>query len=93
MFGAADHALHGIGNFDIAVLPAGEPGGFWPCALEQDYGATLAGAAFRPGAIVCALTAANRVAELEVTNVHRDSSGDPDQVAFEVTVWVPLHRT
>jgi Helix-turn-helix domain len=92
-FGAADHALHGVGNNDIAVLPPGQPDGFWACALEQDFGVTLAAPAIRTGTILCGLTAADLVAELQVTGVHRDADGMPDQVTFKVTVWVQKHRT
>lgn len=93
-FGATDHALHGQGNNDIAVLPRGAAGGFWPCALEQDYGVTLAAPDIRPGRLLCGLTAANRVAQLRITGVrYGGSTGKPDQVTFDVTVWVPLHKT
>jgi hypothetical protein len=60
---------------------------------EQDYGVTLTASAIHPGTILCALTAGDRVAELQVTGVHRDGSGAPGQVTFEVTVWVPRHQT
>jgi hypothetical protein len=92
-FGATDDSLHGVGNNDIAVLPPGQAGGFWPCALEQNYGVTLVAAAIRPGKILCGLTAADRVAELQVTGVHHDAGGLLDQVTFKVTVWVPRHLT
>lgn len=92
-FGAQDHALHGMGNNDIAVLPDASPGGFWPCALDQDYGVTLPASGIRPGRVLCALTAANRVAQLRVIAVHDDQTGTPDRVTLDVTVWVPPHRT
>jgi len=92
-FGAEDHALHGVGNNDIAVLPKNSPGGFWACALDQDYGTALAAADIRPGRILCGLTAANRVAQLRVIAVHDDAAGRPDQVTLDITVWVPAHKT
>lgn len=92
-FGAQDHALHGVADNDIAVLPPDRPDGFWPCAREQDYGVTLAGKGIRPGQVVCALTAARRVAELRVKAVLRTASGAPRQILFDVTVWMPPHRT
>ncbi|WP_225102706.1 hypothetical protein [Streptomyces sp. CoH27] len=92
-FGAQDDALHGVADNDIAVLPPGRPDGFWPCAREQDYGVTLAGKGIRPGQVVCALTAARRVAELRVNAVLRTASGAPREILFDVTVWVPPHRT
>lgn len=93
-FGAQDHALHGVGDNDIAVLAPGSAGGFWPCALEQDYGVTLAAAEVRPERVLCGLTAANRVAQLRITGVTYDAvTGQPDRVIFDVTVWVPQHKT
>ncbi|WP_433187431.1 helix-turn-helix domain-containing protein [Actinoallomurus sp. CA-150999] len=92
-FDAHDHALHGVDDNDIAVLPAGNGGGFWPCALEQNYGVTVAAPDIRPGRILCGITAANRVAQLRVTGVQHDPSGLPNRVTFDVTVWVPLHKT
>ncbi|MEV6942509.1 hypothetical protein AB0N07_11000 [Streptomyces sp. NPDC051172] len=92
-FGAKDRALHGVGNNDIAVLPKNSPGGFWACALDQDYGASLHAADIRAGRILCGLTAANRVAQLRVTSVHDDAAGVPDRVTLDITVWVPTHRT
>ncbi|WP_369386309.1 hypothetical protein AB5J72_00830 [Streptomyces sp. CG1] len=91
--GAQDRALHGVGNNDIAVLPKNSPGGFWACALDQDYGAALPSADIRPGRILCGLTAANRVAQLRVTSVHDDAASMPDWVTLDITVWVPAHKT
>ncbi|MEU3342829.1 helix-turn-helix transcriptional regulator [Streptomyces sp. NPDC006668] len=92
-FGAQDRALHGVGNNDIAVLPNNSPGGFWACALDQDYGATLHAADIRAGRILCGLTATNRVAQIRVTSVHHDTAGQPDRITLDITVWAPAHKT
>jgi hypothetical protein len=92
-FDARDHALHGVGNNDIAVLQPDSAGGFWPCALERHYGVRLEAPDIRPERMLCGLTAANRVAQLRVTDVQYDAAGMPAQVTFDVIVWVPPHRT
>ena len=92
-FDEQDHALHGVGQNDIAVLPSGSLDGFWPCAREQNYGAKLDAPDIRPGRVLCGLTAGNRVAQLSIINVQDDASGLPELVKFGVIVWVPLHKT
>ncbi|WNM32634.1 helix-turn-helix transcriptional regulator [Streptomyces sp. Li-HN-5-11] len=91
-FTDSDHALTGLGNADMAVLPAGDVGTFSQCALEQDYGVELHAAAIRPGVLLCDITSDNRVAMLRVTDVQRDADGTPDQVTFDAVVWVRTHR-
>jgi hypothetical protein len=92
-FGSTDHALHGNRNADIAILPVGSAGTFSECALEQDYGVTLDAPRIRPGQLICNITSDNRVALLRIVNVRRAADGTPDQITFDVTVWVPLHKT
>ena len=92
-FSSTDHALHGNQNANIAVLPAGSAATHSDCALEQDYGVTLDASRIRPGQLVCDITSDNRVALLRVTDVRRTANGTPDQVTFDVTVWVPPHKT
>ncbi|WP_225102002.1 helix-turn-helix transcriptional regulator, partial [Streptomyces sp. CoH27] len=72
-FTDSDHALTGLGNADMAVLPAGDVGTFSQCALEQDYGVELHAAAIRPGVLLCDITSDNRVAMLRVTDVQRNA--------------------
>ena len=92
-FSITDDALHGTQNANIAVLPAGSAATHSACALEQNYGVTLAAARIRPGQIVCDITSDNRVALLRIIGVRHTASGTPDQVTFDVTVWVPPHKT
>jgi Helix-turn-helix domain len=92
-FSDTDHALHGNRNADIAILPPGSAGTFEECALEQDYGVTLAAREIRPGQLVCNITSDNRVALLRIIDVRRAADGTLDQVTFDVVVWVPLHKT
>ncbi|WP_194905504.1 helix-turn-helix domain-containing protein [Catenulispora rubra] len=92
-FSDTDDSLHGNRNADIAVLPPGTIGTFDDCALEQDYGVTLAPARIHPGQLVCNITSDNRVALLRIVDVQYDYRGAPDQVAFQVVVWVKLHKT
>lgn len=91
-FTDSDHLLTGLGNADMAVLPAGDVGTFDECAREQDYGVELRAPAIRPGVLLCDITSEDRVAMLRVTDVQRDATGTPDQVTFDVVVWVRLHR-
>jgi DNA-binding SARP family transcriptional activator len=92
-FSISDHGLHGNRNADIAVLPPGSIGTFSECALEQDYGVTLTPPRIRPGQLVCNITNQNRVALLRIIDVQYTSDGTPDQVTFDVIVWVPPHKT
>lgn len=92
-FSDTDDSLHGNRNADIAVLPHGSVGTFDDCALEQDYGATLDPARILPGQLVCNITSDNRVALLRITDVQYDYRRTPDQVTFQVVVWVKPHKT
>lgn len=89
----SDHTLTGLGNADMAVLPAGDVGTFDECALEQDYGVEIPAPAIRPGVLLCDITTQDRVALLRVIDVQHDASGTPDQVTFDVVVWVRLHKS
>ncbi|MFJ9903720.1 helix-turn-helix domain-containing protein [Streptomyces sp. NPDC101152] len=91
-FTDSDHLLTGLGNADMAVLPAGDVGRFDECAREQHYGVELRAPAIRPGVLLCDITSEDRVAMLRVTDVQRDPTGTPDQVTFDVVVWVRLHQ-
>jgi hypothetical protein len=92
-FSETDHALHGNRNADIAILPPGSTGTFEECALEQDYGVALDAREIRPGQLICNITSDNRVALLRIVDVQHSADGTPDQVTFDVVVWVPLHKT
>jgi hypothetical protein len=92
-FSDTDYGLHGNRNADIAILPAGSVGTFDECALEQNYGVTLDPAHIRPGQLVCNITSDNRVALLRIVDVQYTQRGTPDQITFEVVVWVKLHKT
>jgi Helix-turn-helix domain len=92
-FSITDYGLHGNQNANIAVLPAGSAASHSACALEQDYGVTLDAPRIRPGQLVCDITSDNRVALLRITDVRHAANGTPDQVTFDVTVWVPPHKT
>lgn len=92
-FSDTDHALHGIRNADIATLPAGSPATFTDCAAQQAYGVTLTAPRVRPGQLVCNITSDNRVALLRIASVRYAPDGTPGQITFNVTVWVPQHKT
>ncbi|EST18313.1 hypothetical protein M878_45335 [Streptomyces roseochromogenus subsp. oscitans DS 12.976] len=91
-FDFSDHALTGLRNADMAVLPPGSTGTFSECALEQNYGVALAAHDIRPGRLLCDITSDNRVALLRVTDVQHDAVGTPDQVTFDAVVWVRPHK-
>jgi hypothetical protein len=91
-FDFSDHALTGLRNADMAVLPPGGTGTFGECALEQNYGVALAARDIRPGQLLCDITSDDRVALLRVTDVQHDAAGTPDQVTFDAVVWVRLHK-
>jgi hypothetical protein len=88
-----DDALHGTQNANIAILLAGSAASHSACALEQNYGVTLDAPRIRPGQLVCDITSDNRVALLRITDVRHTASGTPDEVTFDVTVWVPPRKT
>ncbi len=85
--------MHGNQNADIAVLPRGSIGTFRECALEQDYGVTLTASRIRPGQLVCNITSQNRVALLRIIDVQHTTDGTPDQITFDVVVWVSPHKS
>ncbi|HKT05699.1 MAG TPA: hypothetical protein VJT31_39810 [Rugosimonospora sp.] len=92
-FSITDNGLHGDDRADIAVLPAGSVGTFPECAREQNYGTTLDAPNVRPGQLVCDITSDNRVALLRIVDAQYTDKGLPDQITFDVVVWVPFHRT
>jgi len=92
-FSITDHALHGNRNADIAILPAGRIGTFDDCALEQNYGVDLAAPRIRPGQLVCDITSQQRVALLRIVDVQYTADRTPDQITFDVVVWVRLHKS
>jgi hypothetical protein len=54
---------------------------------------TLAAPRIRQGQLICTITSNNRVALLRIISIRHTASGTPGQVTFDVTVWVPPHKT
>lgn len=92
-FSITDYGLHGNQDAVIAILPAGSIGTFNECAKDQAYGVTLDRPYIRPGQLICDITNDHRVALLRIIDVQYTASRIPDQVTFDVVVWVRLHQT
>jgi hypothetical protein len=87
------HELGGYSKGVTGILPLHTAGDFETCArMGKPYGHSLTASHIRQGQSLCALTDHQRVALVRITQVHRDSSGIPDEVTLDVTVYVPLHQ-
>ncbi len=91
-FDSREVVLAGAVHGEIGIVPTGTTGGFSVCAAKRDYGVTLPASQMTAGREVCALTGDDRVALLHITGVRHDSSGAPDQLTLDTTVWVPKHQ-
>lgn len=77
----------------LGVLPAGNAGDHEACAtMDAPYGHPLEASRMTVGRAVCVVTDEHHVALLRISAVQDGPSGKPDELAFHVFVYTPLHK-